>query len=300
MTYETRPLRDNDSDSGTRQLDGLPLVSVFTATHDIEQEIDTAVRSLLRQTYPRWEWVVVDDSSRPETFDHLMRLADAPAADGRIRLVRQYPLPHSVGASKAAAAGLCRGEFIVELDHDDELMPNALELVAATFGAHPDVDFVYSDWIDWIDNPDGEAGPGRFPAGWGFGYGGYASEMVGGRRVPVTLSPPITWETIRHIVARPNHLRAWRTVFYRRIGGHDPRLPVADDYELMVRTFLNGLMAHIPRPLYVQHHSPAGTNTSRHRNAEIQQRVEQIAAEQQASIDRRCLSLGMLPRTTSP
>ncbi|MGI8484773.1 MAG: glycosyltransferase family 2 protein [Thermomicrobiales bacterium] len=300
MTDETRLLGDNDLDAGTlRSADG-PLVSVFTATHDIEREIDTAFRSLLRQTYPQWEWVIVDDSSQPETSDYIAQLADTPAADGRIRLYRQHPLPHSVGASKAAAAALCRGKFIVELDHDDELMPNALELVAATFVAHPDVDFVYSDWIDWIDEPDGADGPGSFPPGWGFGFGGYATEMVGGRRVPVTLSPPITWETIRHIVAMPNHLRAWRTAFYRRIGGHDHRLPVADDYELMVRTFLHGMMAHIPRPLYIQHHSPAGTNTSRRRNAEIQQRVEQIAAELQTSIDRRCLSRGMSPRTTPP
>jgi glycosyltransferase involved in cell wall biosynthesis len=284
---------------GARVEDG-PLVSVFTGSHEIGAQIDTAYRSLLRQTYPHWEWVIVDDSTGVETSDHVQGLASSRDAMGRIRFFRQLPPPGSVGVTKAAAAALCRGEFIVELDHDDELLPTALESVVATLLAHPDIDFVYSDWIDWIDEPNGPGSPGLFPPGWGFGFGGYASEMIGGRRVPVTLSPPVNWQTIRHIVAAPNHLRAWRTGFYRRIGGHDHRLPVADDYDLVVRTFLRGTMGHIPRPLYVQHHSPAGTNTSRRRNAEIQRRVEQIAAENHGALDRRCLARGVLPSVSSP
>lgn len=277
-----------------------PLVSVFTATHDIGDNIDTAYRSLLRQSYRQWEWVIVDDSCHSDTAAHIAGLADDDAAEGRIRFFRQQPAPGSVGATKAAAGALCRGEVMVELDHDDELTPDALEVVAATLVAHPDIDFVYSDWIDWIDEPDGRGEPGLFPTGWGFGLGAYATEIVDGRRVPVALTPPITWETIRHIVAVPNHLRAWRTAFYRQIGGHDHRLAVADDYELLVRTFLHGTMAHIPRPLYIQHHSPAGTNTSRRRNAEIQQRVEQIAVEHEAALDRRCLTRGVTPLRSTP
>ena len=280
-----------------------PLVSVITPTHNIGAGIERAWQSLLAQTYRNWEWVVVDDSTDPATADHVAGLADRAETAGRLRLFRQYPPPGSVGASKAAACALCRGEIIVELDHDDEFLPMALELVAAAFVAHPEIDFVSSDWLDWIDPPEGSDAtgyPGRFPDGWGFGLGGYASEMVGGRRVPVALTPPITWETIRHIVATPNHLRAWRTTSYRRIGGHDHRLPVADDYDLMVRTFLDGTMAHIPRPLYIQHHSPAESNTSRRRNGEIQERVAEIAAVHREALDWRCLSRGVTPSTSPP
>lgn len=290
--------RGNASAASEAGADG-PLVSVFTATHEIGRAVERAYRSLVRQTYPRWEWVVVDDSTGPETGDHVARLAKTPKAGGRVRLYRQDPPPGSIGASKAAAGALCRGEFVVELDHDDELLPEALEIVAATFAAHPDVDFVYSDWVDWIDEVDGHGYAGRYPPGWAFGFGAYATEVVGGRRVPVALAPPLTWETVRHIVSVPNHLRAWRTAFYRRIGGHDHRLPVADDYELIVRTFLTGTMARIPRPLYVQHHRPAGANTSRRRNDEIQRRVAETAASHKEALDHRCLSLGLTLPTAS-
>jgi glycosyltransferase involved in cell wall biosynthesis len=277
---------------------GLPLVSVFTAAHEIGHEIDTAHRSLLRQTYGHWEWVILDDSRSDATAEHVARLADE-APEGRIRLYRQHPPSGSIGANKSVAASACRGEYLVELDHDDELLPEALELIVATFLAHPDIDFVYSDFVDWEDRPDAGA-PALYPPGWGFGFGAYASEVIDGRRVPVALSPPLTWETVRHIVAMPNHVRAWRATSYRRLGGHDWRLPVADDYDLVLGTFLHGTAARIPRPLYVQHHDPSGANTSRRRNEEIQRRVEDIAKREREAIDRRCLSLGVTPSPQSP
>jgi glycosyltransferase involved in cell wall biosynthesis len=277
---------------------GHPLVSVFTAAHEIGADIDTAHRSLLRQTYQRWEWVVADDSQASDTCEHLARLAEDDAL-GRIRILSQGAVPGSIGATKAQAAEACRGSVLVELDHDDELLPEALEVILATLIAHRDLDFVYSDWIDWVDHPDGGVAM-TYPAEWGLGFGGYASEVVAGRRVPVALAPPLTWETIRHIVSVPNHVRAWRADCYRRIRGHDPNLPVADDYDLLLRTFLEGVTARIPRPLYVQHHDPGGRNASRRRNAEIQSHVTELAARYQTAIDRRCLSLGVLPSPGSP
>lgn len=285
---------------GPHEVDDNPLVSIFTATHNIGRGIDVPFHSLLRQTYPHWEWVIADDSTEPTTAVHIETLADAPASAGRIRLYRQYPPPGSIGASKAAAAALGRGECLIELDHDDELRPEALEIVAATFTAHPEIDFVYSDWIDWIETADGGGVPGRFPAGWAFGFGGYASEVVDGRRLTVALAPPLTWETVRHIVSAPNHLRAWRTSFYRDIGGYDHRLPLGEDFELVARTFLRGTAAHIPRPLYIQHFHPDGSNTSRHRNPEIQQRVAHVMTFYQEAIDERCRQLGLYPGATPP
>ncbi|HEV2529394.1 MAG TPA: glycosyltransferase [Thermomicrobiales bacterium] len=278
-----------------------PRVSVFTPTHEIGAGIDRAWNSLLAQTLTDWEWVVVDDSRSPATANHVATLADSVEARGRVRLVRQYPPLGSVGASKAAATALCRAAILVELDHDDELIPDALELVVRAFAAQPDIVMVSSDWVDRIQDPTGlTTSPAMFGPGWGMGLGLYASEMLGGQRVPVALTPPVTWETIRHIVSVPNHLRAWRADAYRALGGHDWRLPVADDYDLIVRTFLAGAVAHIPRPLYVQHHTGATGNTSRRRNAEIQGLVAEIAGAASHQLNERCLDLGLTPAAALP
>jgi glycosyltransferase involved in cell wall biosynthesis len=271
-----------------------PGVSVYTAAHETGAAIEIPFRSLLAQSSADWEWVVIDDSPGPDTTAHLARLAGSDAAAGRVKLHRRETAG-SVGASKAAAAALCGGEILVELDHDDELLPEALDTVARAFRSHPEVDFVYSDWIDVAGTADA-----LYPPGWAYGFGAYAHERVAGRRRAVALAPPVTWETIRHIVSTPNHLRAWRAGFYHRIGGHDPALAVGDDYELLVRTFLGGSMARIPRPLYTQHHDPGGANTSRRRNPEIQERVAEVSARHERAIDERCLSLGAIPNAPSP
>ena len=51
----------------------------------------------------------------------------------------------------------------------------------------------------------------------------------------------------------PNHVRVWRSDVYRKIGGHRQDLPVADDLELIIRTFLETRIIHIKRMLYIQH-----------------------------------------------
>jgi hypothetical protein len=67
----------------------------------------------------------------------------------------------------------------------------------------------------------------------------------------------------------PNHVRAWRSAFYHRIGGHDPSRAVLDDHDLLCRTYIHGRVKHIDRCLYIYHvHS---TNTYRgDQNAFIQ------------------------------
>ena len=275
------------------------LLSVFTAAHQTGAKIDTPWRSLLAQTYANWEWVVVDDSRDPETIEHLTDIAESIAAGERVRLYRREP-DGSIGASKAVAAGLCRGEVLVELDHDDELLPCALETVAAALGTHQDVDFVYSDWIDTVSTPAGPSPVALYPSGWGFGFGAYGSEIIDSQRLPVALAPAMTWETVRHIVSMPNHLRAWRTSAYRCIGGFNPDIWVGDDYELLVRTFLSGAMGRIPRPLYIQHHDLDGGSASRVRNDLIQELVSRVAVARQRDLDVRCQSLGAVPHHGRP
>ena len=94
------------------------------------------------QTFADWEWCVVDDcSTRPEVRSALASLGHA---DPRIRVLRRDTNGGIVAASNDALA-MCRGEFVAFLDHDDSLVPTALEQMASTLGATGDVDYVYSD-----------------------------------------------------------------------------------------------------------------------------------------------------------
>ena len=78
------------------------------------------------------------------------------------------------------------------------------------------------------------------------------------------------------------------------MGGYSTDLHVADDYELLLRTFLDTRMVHIRRFGYVQHYhaNPQG-NTQRRRNAEIQRLVRYLAAAYNERIHQRFLELGV-------
>jgi hypothetical protein len=185
------------------------------------------------------------------------------------------PSGGNIGQVKHDAFMLAYGNILVELDHDDELMPNALELIAKEFEAG--AEFVYSDWCEIL--PDGQSG--RYPEGWAFGYGGeyWADEL----QLWVMKAPPINRTTINHIVSAPNHVRAWSADLYRRIGGHNVNMVIADDYELVVRTALETDLVHIPKMLYKQH--IGGHTAQRQRNALIQALVRQISDEYSDRLD---------------
>lgn len=246
------------------------MISVVTATYNTPDWVLARTwASLKAQTFKDWEWVVWDDS----TDDRVWRQLYGFASDERFRVSAHRSLSHCgvIGAVKRNGFMVARGDVLVELDHDDELTADALLEVDAAFSANPDAGFVYSDWCEIL--PSGESG--KYPPGWAFGYGSeYWSDEHG---VWVMSAPAVNETTIGHIVSAPNHVRAWRAGTYRALGGHNPELGVADDYELVVRTYLATGMVYVPKLLYKQH---IGAHTAqRVRNDEIQRLVARISGE---------------------
>ena len=230
----TDPLPENKIIPYTHFSSDTPLVSVFTAAYKSKEKIQRPYRSLLNQTYTNWEWVIVDDSGDDDATYNRDLL---PLDDPRVRRYRQDYRNGYIGATKRYAAGLCTGEILVEVDHDDELTSDCLEKIVNTFKKHPECGFAYGDcaepyvgsnYSNWY--------------GWdcGFGYDVYYRVWVHemNRWQNVLRNTAINGTTIRHLVGLPNHPRAWTKDCYHLLGGHREELLVADDYDILVRTFL--------------------------------------------------------------
>ena len=104
----------------------MPLVSVIVAARNEERHIAAAVRSLLRQAYPAFELVVVDDRSTDATADILAGLR---AEDPRLTVVRVDALPDGwLGKNHALQRGAERaaGQILLFADADVILAPDAL------------------------------------------------------------------------------------------------------------------------------------------------------------------------------
>lgn len=99
-----------------------PKVSVVMPAHDAEAWIDEAVRSVLGQTMPDLELVVVDDGSTDGTPDRL-----AAVTDPRLRVIRLDP-NRGVVAARNAGVAAARGRYIALLDADDIAAPERLAI----------------------------------------------------------------------------------------------------------------------------------------------------------------------------
>ena len=260
-----------------------PLITVFTPAYKTGAKIYRPFLSLREQTYTNWQWIIVDDSDDDgKTFKMLSNLAKK---DHRIQVFKPWEHLGVIGKLKNWACSLGKGHILVELDHDDEFTDYALDSVVKGFKQFPEAGFLYTDCAEIYE--DGRSYTYR--EGWAFGYGFYTDVNYKGKLYKSANACNINAKTIRHIISTPNHIRAWRKSFYASIGGHNSELHVADDYELMVRTFLKTRMVRVPKLCYLQY---IGNTAQQVRNKDIFRHVRSIKDHYDRMIHDRLIELG--------
>ena len=132
-----------------------PLVSVIVPSYNGAKFLPESLDSILAQSYPRIEIILLDDASTDETP------AVAARYSGRITYVRQ---PVNRGIFNNVNDGIRRatGELIAVYHADDVYLPTIVEREVAYFEAHPDVGAVFASDI-FIDAAGREYGRLRLP-----------------------------------------------------------------------------------------------------------------------------------------
>ena len=192
--------------------------TVVCPVYDTEPEmLDACVRSVLAQSHGAFELLLVDDASASEATRKTLQQWEG--ADPRIRVLRNE---RNMGIATTTNRGIdeASGEYIVFLDHDDELAPTALAWCAA---CTPRADLIYSDEhkIDTTGRPSAPF----FKPSW---------------------SPRILLG-LNYI----NHLGCIRTELIRRLGGLRQGFDGAQDHDLLLRASEEPItVAHLPNLLY--------------------------------------------------
>lgn len=200
-----------------------PLMSVVMPVYNPEPAfLQEAIDSVQSQIWPNWELCITDDASTDHRIPAL--LSQASSADPRIRLIRREANGH-ISAASNTALGLARGEWIVLIDHDDRLAPEALYEIAAAADANPTAQVIYSD-EDKIDER--------------------------GRRSNPYFKPDLDPELLlaQNMV---NHLGAYRRDLLEKIGGFRLGLEGSQDHDLVLRCLGEvgaDAFVHIPALLY--------------------------------------------------
>ena len=118
-------------------------ISVIIPLYNKEKIIERSVRSVLNQSFQDFELIIVNDGSTDNSWKIVRSIHDE-----RIVLVEQ----ENGGPSKARNTGVkkAKGNWIVFLDADDELLPNALSLMVEEVHNYPDADLI--DFGGYIRN----------------------------------------------------------------------------------------------------------------------------------------------------
>jgi glycosyltransferase involved in cell wall biosynthesis len=211
----------------------LPLLSVVTPIYNPPLEfLAAAVESVFGQVYASWELCMADDASTdPGVREFLEQLAQR---DRRVR-VQSRERNGNISAATNSAAQLASGEFVVLLDQDDLLTPDALAEIALCAAAHPDADIIYSD-DDKIDS-DGRRFAAQFKPDW---------------------SPELLLGYMYF-----SHVFAVRRSLYERCGGMRLGFEGSQDYDFALRASEQArAIAHVPQVLYHWRVLPGSTASS--------------------------------------
>lgn len=122
---------------------GKALISVITAYYNAGTYFRQTFYSVLNQTFPWFEWIIVDDgSTNEEDIALLERLA---ASDGRVRVLRQQ----NEGAVSARNKGIAHSvsDVIVILDADDLIDCRYLEMAYWGLLSSPEAAWTYTDSV---------------------------------------------------------------------------------------------------------------------------------------------------------
>ena len=266
------------------------LFSIFTCTYKTPPEMfNRLYNSLKNQTYKNWNWWILDDSPN----DNIARWI-SNRNDSRIHVIHNISDHGNIGFNKNLIAMACDGDYLVEVDHDDELTSDCLESLNEAFTKYPDTDFVYSDCYEEVDGKEVDYGN---PEDFAYGLGSYKKYTVNGVERNIAVTPQVNALSVRGIHACPNHIRCWKSSFYHKIGGHNKELSVLDDLDLLIRTFLNGQMTKVNKVLYIQHEGKSGAHgrsetTQTARFKEIQRTNELLRIKYDNQIHNRILELG--------
>ena len=182
------------------------LTSVMTCTADMIESLPTTIESVLGQSHPHWELLVLDDGSTDGTWEYLKEIQD-----NRVRIFR-FEKRQGLTAARNFLLARCRGEFLSIADADDCLASTKIERHAEILRSCARVGMVWGRSLMHKKN-------GEESDSW-------------------TLLPPLDFQSgwdITMDYQATHSATTWRTELLRRLGGYDPRFTLAEAVDLFLK-----------------------------------------------------------------
>ena len=203
-------------------MNDLPLISIGVSTYNRKDYLKLSLDSLLNQTYPNCEIIVVDDGSADNTGEMVKALYP------QVKYV--YQANAGDAAAKNHAARLAQGEYIVFNDSDDLFLPDAVERLYNAVKDKEKTAISYGTYTT-ID-----------PAG---------KELPTKRKAALYPSGKITGNLLEHIVVC-NCGTLIPLEIFRKANMFDTALKVSYDYALFLELSLNSKFYAVQQPVFLR------------------------------------------------
>lgn len=121
----------------------LALVSIITPFYNAGKYFEQTFNSVMNQTFPWFEWVIVDDGSTEE--EDIKILHEISGRDGRIRVVRQEN--GGLACARNTAIANAKTEIVIPLDADDVISPQYVECTYFALYFNREASWCYTDTV---------------------------------------------------------------------------------------------------------------------------------------------------------
>lgn len=209
-----------------------PIFSILVPVwHPDPEHLQACIASVEAQTTADWELCLVIDGPQPSETEVAL-VASVDGADDRVRVHRRAE-NGGIAAATDDALRLARGRYVVLLDNDDTLAPDALGTMAWELAQYDDVDLAFSD-EDHLD-------------------------ATTGARINPFYKPGFSVERLRQQMYL-GHLLVIRRTVAIAAGGFRPGYDGSQDHDLALRVAERARrVLHVPKLLYHWRESPTST-----------------------------------------
>ncbi|HZK79680.1 MAG TPA: glycosyltransferase [Humisphaera sp.] len=238
------------------------MIGIIIPAYNVAQYLGATLDSILLQTASDWQCIIVDDGSTDKT---------AAVAEGYVAGDARFLFLQQKNAGPCVARNLAFGKldtsikYVSFMDADDIYESDALERLRTEVESHPNA--VGSHGLaDMIDAEGRPLNAGTF-ADMGRRRLGYDGNAI----VAWPLDKPTTFEVLLYAskVYPPGLIMARREI-YEKVGPWDPRIPIAADWDMILRLSRHGELRFLNRVILKYRRHPANISNQLRKNyAEI-------------------------------
>lgn len=226
-----------------------PLVSVLMPVYNAQPYLTSAIQSILDQTYPNFEFVIIEDGSTDNSLEELqlLQLMD----EQKIQLIENGT---NKGIIYSLNKGLqvARGKYIARMDADDIAFKNRLLQQVQFLEQHPDYGIVGTGMLEFKED--------QILRYW------YSFAQDDKLRIKAIFNSPFAHPTVMI-----------RNKVFDAIIGYDENYPIVEDYRLWLDIMKNWKIANLEQPLlYYRIHD---RNLSRNKRSVQREGLEKLYQE---------------------